>query len=82
MSYDDLWAASAARAVEALDAGRRDQVEALVREICREPYAVGAPQIEDGPVRDRVAVTGDVSVHFQVDDLGEMVYVVRVERRG
>ena len=84
MSYDELWSRTAAAEYNALDTSRRDQVGALVREICREPYAVGVPQRADGPARDRVAVTGDVTVHYQVDDLGEppMVYLVRVVWRG
>lgn len=81
-AFDELWSRTAAAEYDSLDTARRDQVSALVREILRHPYGVGVPQDPDGPARDRIAATGDVTVHYQVDDLGEMVYFVRVVWRG
>lgn len=79
--FDEIWSGAATRSFEALSVAQRDRAEALVREICRDPYGAGGPVRVDGPARDRLVVDGDITVHYQVDDIGELVYIVGVDTR-
>lgn len=74
-AFEDVWSGSALKALAELSAHAQDQVEALVRGVCVDP--VGSPL--EGLGRTRVARSGVVRVLFQVDVVGELVYVVRVE---
>jgi hypothetical protein len=79
--YDELWSAAAVADVQALPTAVRDQVEALVREICRDPSGRGSFEPPDVP-RTRVRDAGLLAVQYQVDELDRLVYIRRVTWRG
>jgi ABC-type sulfate/molybdate transport systems ATPase subunit len=81
-AFDEVWTKAADLALAALPVAARDQVEALVREICRNPMGLGWPKELDGPARDRVAVASLVAVTYQVDELERQVHIAMVRWAG
>jgi hypothetical protein len=79
--FDEIWSGSAQRAAEGLPPLLRDQAEALVRHVCRDPLGPDTAEHPQVP-RTRVARAGRLAVYYQVDEIGEMVYVVGVEAPG
>lgn len=76
--FDDLWSKTAGLQLDALPAPARDQIEALVREICADP--LGHPEAAGIP-RTRVAREGRATVLYQVDEIERLVYVRGVDWR-
>lgn len=80
--WEDLWSGTALAQYEALPLAARDQVDACVREIRRDPQAVG----EELPIQSGRpyfgAQAGLVNVVYQIDEIGEAVLIVRVVDRG
>ena len=83
-SWDDLWSGTALAQYEKLGAEARRQVEATVRQICAEPGGIGVAVAGDGPQTRPIyaARAGSVLVLYQLDSIGEMVHVLRLEYRG
>lgn len=81
-SFDDNWAKAADDALALLPAGERDQAEALVREICRDPYGLATDEVYGADPRERTAVSGMIAITYMVDEIGDLVYVVRVQWGG
>lgn len=82
--YEDLWSGTASTQLAQLPAQVRDQVEATVRQICREPGGVGL-QVPGEELRVRplyAARAGTVLVIYEIDTIGEMVHVLRVVDRS
>ena len=79
-ALDDVWSGTALTALAGLTGEQRDQVEALVRALCRDPDAASAPVA--GVAGLRVGYADGVAVYFRLDLLGELLYVARVEARG
>jgi mRNA-degrading endonuclease RelE of RelBE toxin-antitoxin system len=77
--FDDLWSKTAGEQLDELPAAVRDQVEALVRQICADPMS--HPEAA-GIRRTRVARDGRATVLFQVDELERLVYVRGVDWRA
>ncbi len=77
--FDDLWSKTAGEQLAGLDAPVRDQIEALVRQICADPLS--HPEAA-GIRRTRVARDGRATVLFQVDELEMLVYVRSVDWRA
>lgn len=83
-SWDDLWSGTALGQYEKLTAEARRQVEATVRQICAEPGGVGVAIGGETP-RPRpiyAARAGSVLVLYQLDTIGEMVHVLRLDFCG
>lgn len=80
-AFDDLWSKTAADQASLLPAHDRDQVEALVRGICRDPRG---PHFTADPADPRVlaARVGRLAVFFRIDEIGSLVYILRVDARG
>lgn len=80
--WEDLWSGTALVQYEALPLAARDQVDACVREIRRDPHVAG----EELPVQMSRplygAQAGLVNVVYQIDEIGESVYILRVVNRG
>lgn len=79
--FDDLWSGSAQSALGALAPMVRDQVEALVRQVCADPLGPGTVAAPDRG-RTRMARSGRLTVYFQVDEIGELVYVTGIDTGG
>lgn len=80
--WEDLWTGTALGQYEALPLAARDQVDACVREIRRDPHVAG----QELPVESRRpqygAQAGLVNVVYQIDEIGECVLILRVVDRG
>ena len=76
--FDDLWSKTAGQQLDDLPGPVRDQIEALVREICADP--LGHPEAA-GMQRTRVARDGRATILFQVDEIEHLVYVRGVDWR-
>lgn len=80
--WEDLWSGTALAQYEALPLAARDQVDACIREIRRDPHGAG----EELPIQSSRpyfgAQAGLVNVVYQIDDIGEAVLIVRVVDRG
>lgn len=83
-SWDDLWSGVASKQFEALPPAARVQVEATVRQICAEPGGVGVAIGSETPLARPVyaARAGSVLVLYQLDMIGEMVHILRLDNRG
>jgi hypothetical protein len=82
--HDELWSGTALAQLAKLSAAAQDQVEATVRQICREPGGLGVVVGGDG-VGSRLlyaARAGHVLVLYQIDEIGEMVHVLRLDDCG
>lgn len=80
-AFEEIWSGSVAAQVEALPADIRDQVASLVRQVCGDPLGPDTAEAVGRP-RTRVARAGRLTVQYQVDEIGEMVYVVGVDVGG
>lgn len=78
--FDELWSGRALADLEAFPASTRDQVEALVRELCRDPLDGATTQVPGSG--QRVLEAGLLAVFYQVDELDRLVYVLRAVWRG
>ena len=85
MSFDEVWTKAALADIGEVPVAGRDQIEALVREICRDPRAVGRPDLSGAGAshaEDRVAVAGPAVVFYRVIDAEDkIVYIARVRWR-
>lgn len=80
--YVDLWSGVAQRQLAALPTAVQDQVEACVHEICRDPASAGEALLGERTRQLFGAQAGPAVVIYQIDELGEMVHVLRVVSRG
>lgn len=80
--FEDLWSGTALLQFEALPPASRDQVEACVREICRDPESASEVLPVEGSRPLYGAQAGLVLVVYQVDAIGECVLILRVVDRG
>lgn len=80
---EDEWTKRALESLAAVPVGARDQIEALVNDICARPFEAGVvdPTVQDLLGRARVAIDGQATVFFEVVD-AEIVKIVRVMWRG
>lgn len=80
--WGDLWSGTALAQYEALPLAARDQVDACIREIRRDPHAAGEelPAQMSRPLYG--AQAGLVNVVYQIDEIGEAVLILRVVDRG
>lgn len=80
---EDEWTKRALDAAAALSVADRDQLEALVGEICRDPYGRGIedPALPDPLGRARVATSRRGVVFYEVVD-DDIVKITRVFWRG
>lgn len=80
-AFDEIWLKPALVDLAEIPQAGREQIETLVREMCRDPYAVGRPFVAARPDmlgRDRQVVEGLAEVHYRViDDMDRIVYVCR-----
>lgn len=76
---EDVWSKAALEALSGVPLAERDQIEALVGEICRDPFGLGAddPAQPDPLGRARVAVSRRAVVFYEVVD-EDIVRVVRI----
>lgn len=83
-SWDDLWSGVALKQLEALPPAAQVQVDATVRQICAEPGGVGVTIGGEMPQARAVyaARAGSVLVLYQLDAIGEMVHILRLDYRG
>lgn len=67
---EDVWTKPALDSLAAIPLAARDQIEALVAEICRDPYGRGTedPESEDLLGRMRIAAVRRAVVYYQVVD--------------
>lgn len=79
--FEDLWSRTADDTFRALPTDQRDQVTAAVRALCRDPYAEGTVELVR-PARTRAVAVGTLRVLYQVDEVGDLVYVIGIETRG
>jgi uncharacterized SAM-dependent methyltransferase len=77
-AYDDVWSGAALKALSLLPPHIQDQVDALVREICRNPQYTPA-RIQAGHM---VASAGPVAVMFEVALVDNLVRVAGVQWTG
>lgn len=82
--HDELWSGTALAQLAKLSRPAQDQVEATVRQICREPAGMGVVVGGDGAgTRPLYAArAGHVLVLYQIDEIGEMVHVLRLDDCG
>ena len=80
-SYDDVWSGSALKALALLPEHTRDQVEALVADVCRDPRAPRFPHVRTQPGY-QVASAGPVAVLFEVGVLDNLVRITAVHWMG
>jgi mRNA-degrading endonuclease RelE of RelBE toxin-antitoxin system len=80
VSLDDVWTKNALDELAALPVPVQDQAEALVRELCRDPYGSGSVESASGRGL-RLARAGGVMVLYQIDRAGELLYVAGVDWR-
>lgn len=80
--HADLWSGVAQRQLATLPAPVRDQVEACVQEICRDPSGAGEALLGERTRQLYGAQAGSVVIIYQIDELGEMVHILRVVNRG
>jgi plasmid stabilization system protein ParE len=80
---EDIWTKPALDSLAAVPLAERDQLEALVAEICRDPYGRGTadPESEDLLSRLRIAATQRAVVYYQVVD-DDIIRVTRVHWRA
>lgn len=80
---EDIWTKGALESLAAIPLAARDQLEALVSEICRDPYGRGTedPESEDLLGRLRIAATRRAVVYYQVVD-EDIVRITRVYWRA
>jgi hypothetical protein len=78
---EDHWSKTALDGLAALPGHLRDQVEALVREICRDP---SGPLAREVPSLDRtwLVEASEVAVYYQVSRGGDFILVNDVIRRS
>jgi plasmid stabilization system protein ParE len=76
---EDIWSKAAADDLAGLPLAARDQLEALVAEICRDPFGRGTedPAVEDLLGRMRIATSRRAVVYYQVVD-EDIIRVTRV----
>jgi hypothetical protein len=82
--HEELWSGTALAQLALLPTAARDQVEATVQQICREPGGVGVQIAGDDPHARPVyaARAGSVLIVYEIDTIGEMVHILRVVDRG
>lgn len=80
--FEDLWSGTALLQFEALPLAARDQVEACVREICRDPESAGEVLPVEGSRPQYGAQVGLMLVVYQVDVFGECVLILRIVDRS
>lgn len=80
--YADLWSGTALRQLADLPTAAQDQVDACVSEICRDPHTTGEVLLGQPPRALYGAQAGMVQVVYEIDELGEMVHIRRVDARG
>lgn len=80
--WEDLWSGTALGQYEALPLSARDQVDACVREIRRDPHGAGEELPGESRRPQYGAQAGLVNVVYQIDEIGEAVLIVRVVDRG
>jgi plasmid stabilization system protein ParE len=80
---EDIWTKTALDSLTAVPLAGRDQIEALVADICRDPYGRGTadPESEDLLGRLRIAATRRAVVYYQVVD-EEIIRITRVYWRS
>lgn len=81
-AFDDLWSKTALSDLGQLMPHVVDQVEALVREICRDPFGPPGVKLVRDPAGAWVAEDSLLAVMYRVDEVDRLVYVVGVEARG
>lgn len=76
---EDVWTKAALDSLAGVPLAERDQIEALVAEICRDPYGRGTadPEVEDLLGRMRIAVSRRAVVYYQVVD-DDVIKITRV----
>lgn len=76
---EDVWTKAALDSLAGVPLAERDQIEALVSEICRDPYGRGTedPEVEDLLGRMRIAVSRRAVVYYQVVD-DDVIKITRV----
>jgi mRNA-degrading endonuclease RelE of RelBE toxin-antitoxin system len=80
--HEALWSGTALRQLQAMPTAVRDQVEACVQEICRDPFTAGEVLIGDRVRPLYGAEAGPVVVVYEIDEIGEMILIRRVDNRG
>lgn len=80
--WEDLWSGAALAQYEALPLPARDQVDACVREIRRDPHAAGQELPVQSSRPQYGAQAGLLNVVYQIDAIGEAVLILRVVGRG
>jgi mRNA-degrading endonuclease RelE of RelBE toxin-antitoxin system len=80
--YSDLWSGAAQRQLAALPSAIQDQVDACVRDICRDPHTAGEALLGQAPRQWYGAQAGLAVVVYEIDELGELVHILRVAYRG
>lgn len=80
---EDVWTKRALESLAQVPLAARDQIQALVGDICASPHEVGAVDLTSSDLlgRARVAVDGRATVFFEVVD-EEIVRIVRVYWRA
>lgn len=80
---EDEWTKRAIESLAAVPLAARDQIQALVRDICTRPFEIGAenPENPDPLGRARFVVDGRATVFYEVVD-EEIVKIVRVYWRS
>lgn len=80
---EDVWTKRALESLAQVPLGARDQIQALVSDICDRPNETGTVDLTSSDLLDRarVAVDGRATVFFEVVD-DEIVRIVRVYWRA
>ena len=80
-AWDDLWSGTALAQLAKLSPAAQGQVEATVQQICRDPGAVGRAVGGDGATGRTLyaARAGLIVVLYQIDEIGEMVHILRLD---
>ena len=76
---EDIWTKPALDSLAAVPLAERDQIEALVGDVCRDPYGRGTedPESEDLFGRLRIAATRRAVVYYQIVD-ADIIRVAKV----
>lgn len=80
-TYDDVWSCAALKTLSLLPAHVQDQIDALVREICRDPQnpRYTPARIQAG---HQVASAGQLAVMFEVALIDNLVRIAGIQWTG